>query len=1778
MPYQPITTTPAPAKSGPGYTPIVPAAATPSYNPVSAPLDLGTPSPFSPMKTSTQAVADKNTIDPLKEAFSPYSKTSAPNIIGSTEEERKSMGDLYGPRIITEPAKFIYNTVSALVNAVPQLGVDLYSAGKTFAGKSGDVTLPFNPERIGFDKSDVKGNTIKSVTNSTLDRMQELDAASPNTPHLNAVKAFGEKVFNRAILNPIIGGDVIKSASKAMLEWSKSSPQLGLSAQEIKDLEPADALREVTTRFHDRAQQIFSSNLLEDGTLSPAGREQIDALSRETKSLGQAFHNGEIPELNPIGKFFDQAALRLNQDVGNLGRSTALTVPKDLAAEESLPGYRKTPGQAPAFGLSTEERQPVGFGDRSKMPNGRFPDDYKPQGMTSSVKDIKDQVNSHINNLKSNYELDGLDFKIKDIEITGSRSKGVGKKTSDLDVLLEYTGNAREDDLFNALNREHLKIDGVKVDINPITEDRSGTIDEYLKFNEQKKGKYVGNEPIKGLSNASTNSVVPTEVSRFKTEQDLIDYVSKNGAGFGAALKPVEMKQLIDHLVSQGEDNKTIQTWGGKTERGIVYKSYGGGVDVVLGKVKDPRFGSDSMIVAQINKQGMLDGKFRIHGTPIEKKDIITKLGDDGLLQLSNGQAESPSKGPVTAYSKGSSLKGVGSLVSTEEARQIVFQGIPEKDVRLIFTDELIDGTAIGKYQPTKEIDGIKSVLKPMIKLFTEGGKTSAVAAYHESFHYIFGNYFTEEQRAAAIKLAQDEIGLLKKTDLFLRGYSPERHAEEYLAENYAREKAEGAGYTGPTKNFFERLDEILKKIVGYIRKVYDKLYKSVPNKQGGFADLAHDFGAEENPLNKKIEEYKEMENGGSILDPEAKTQVGDFSITNKALKHFVEQRTLQGANIKKAAGFLYDTLTAPDVVAPNTRTPGTEVYIKRIPDDPKKALAVIVDANKEIVTIHYKRFNQFENLKNNLMAAGGTPSPVTENPSSFSPEGDLAARRISTLQQPSDDSSPGSVSSPSGEVKQALASPMKTLHPNPQERKLEDLLMQRDMQQEALDANPAKQLSKYANQNGELPEVVGTGGMFKKGGDDIVTQLGFADSESAREAYQNYLLQKKRIVDLNERIVDAREAVRISKSEDRDVKSLSTILERAAKKTDKQISDMQKALEHPETDAEIKARKAAATERMIAILEKTYGKVPAIVRDTPEWLMQATEHAATLTPEELQKMSIGDPTKLVTFDATTPLKERINWLDYWRTPDRVLKKIGFGSVAKDLRRGYENYLAELPLHIDLISKWRAEVPSAESNVRIFKWLDGQRARKFFDKERKVFERLELSKKEMVVAKEIKTYLRQWADRLGLPIDNKITHYITHIFGLSGTERSFDEELAKIIANRIPGSVYDPFLEKRLGRKGYLEDTWRALEAYSKRAVRKANMDPVLENLKARTTTAQGHPSIEVSQYNYLKRYADRVNMRPTEFDILMDNSIKQIIGFKLGDRPTALITSTMRRWVYRELLGLNFNNAVKNLTQGVNTFAKLGTKYTTIGYTKLITNPNIEELKESLVLSQDFVQDKSISALHNLTQKMDKGLFALHNLTEYINRGSAYWGAKAQAIDNGATEQEAKQYAKKLVRDTQFNYGVIDTPVMLSSDLMKTLFQMMSYPIKQAEFVAEMVIKDKNWAGLMRYILGSLIMVYTVGQVFNIKGKDYIPLASMRFGTPPTLALPGIIWNAATDASKLSPVKGPRGGQSPLEKTGISILKNLPLPASLQIQKTASFIKSMTTPKKSTAKKALLF
>ena len=91
--------------------------------------------------------------------------------------------------------------------------------------------------------------------------------------------------------------------------------------------------------------------------------------------------------------------------------------------------------------------------------------------------EIEETVKCHV---QAQLDEHGIDAEIVDVAVVGSRCRGLEREGSDLDVAVELSTNEREDVLFDTFNGDGLHIGGVKVDINPITAQRTGSLETYL--------------------------------------------------------------------------------------------------------------------------------------------------------------------------------------------------------------------------------------------------------------------------------------------------------------------------------------------------------------------------------------------------------------------------------------------------------------------------------------------------------------------------------------------------------------------------------------------------------------------------------------------------------------------------------------------------------------------------------------------------------------------------------------------------------------------------------------------------------------------------------------------------------------------------------------------------------------------------------------------------------------------------------------------------------------------------------------------------------------------------------------------------------------------------------------------------------------------------------------------------------------------------------------------------------------------------------------------------
>lgn len=132
--------------------------------------------------------------------------------------------------------------------------------------------------------------------------------------------------------------------------------------------------------------------------------------------------------------------------------------------------------------------------------------------------DIEETVLAYAQNM---VDEGGYDVQVMAARVYGSRTAGIEREDSDVDVVIEFRGDMREDDLFNMLHEDGISIGGMVVDINPITADKSGTIEEYL----ARANEYL-EEKVKSFREAASD-LQKVEVTSGESAQSLTFYVAE---------------------------------------------------------------------------------------------------------------------------------------------------------------------------------------------------------------------------------------------------------------------------------------------------------------------------------------------------------------------------------------------------------------------------------------------------------------------------------------------------------------------------------------------------------------------------------------------------------------------------------------------------------------------------------------------------------------------------------------------------------------------------------------------------------------------------------------------------------------------------------------------------------------------------------------------------------------------------------------------------------------------------------------------------------------------------------------------------------------------------------------------------------------------------------------------------------------------------------------------------------------------------------------------------
>lgn len=145
--------------------------------------------------------------------------------------------------------------------------------------------------------------------------------------------------------------------------------------------------------------------------------------------------------------------------------------------------------------------------------------------------------------------------------IYGSRTReGLFQEGSDIDVVLSYEGSIAEDSFFNTLHEHGMKVAGMELDINPISLEKTGTLEEYLNQaehyldeKEQSKKELVGRT---SYANGEQFEFYDKEAFLKEIDEE-IEYRNSSGFQYEVLTADPELRKAVDDIVYNlmGEKN-----------------------------------------------------------------------------------------------------------------------------------------------------------------------------------------------------------------------------------------------------------------------------------------------------------------------------------------------------------------------------------------------------------------------------------------------------------------------------------------------------------------------------------------------------------------------------------------------------------------------------------------------------------------------------------------------------------------------------------------------------------------------------------------------------------------------------------------------------------------------------------------------------------------------------------------------------------------------------------------------------------------------------------------------------------------------------------------------------------------------------------------------------------------------------------------------------------------------------------------------------------------------
>ena len=444
----------------------------------------------------------------------------------------------------------------------------------------------------------------------------------------------------------------------------------------------------------------------------------------------------------------------------------------------------------------------------------------------------------------------------------------------------------------------------------------------------------------------------------------------------------------------------------------------------------------------------------------------------------------------------------------------------------------------------------------------------------------------------------------------------------------------------------------------------------------------------------------------------------------------------------------------------------------------------------------------------------------------------------------------------------------------------------------------------------------------------------------------------------------------------------------------------------------------------------------------------------------------------------------------------------------------------------------------------------------------------QMSVPEKRAARWFKEFADSWADRLGIPQDQRIKNYISHIFDEQAkvdVDIPVNAAMAQMLDSTVREKVPMPFLKKRLGKEfGLIKDPFMAATAYENMALKIFYYQPLLEKIKL----IAEHESTPEFAGKYLKDFSRRLTGEPHTIDREINAFINQVAGSirglpggtRLADalsqgNPAGLSAYNLTSAMYVMWLGFKPTSAIRNLSQQGLVIAEAGPVAFAEGYTKTLTVESKQAASESLVIRSRrgaFVESIDSTMIEGLPAKFREAALFLFRQADALNVRQAFLAGYYQAKRQYPTADRSYWIKRgdEVAMDTQYLYTKLNSIAISQSGPGKVGAMLTTWAINYSELINKWVqgkesrvyldlvktsegrfeMPSQNWV-MRRKALWTYLAI--IGLLYGLKEQDwnrlkvweYSGLTSLKTfanligGEFPALELPGAVANIVAGA-----------------------------------------------------------